>query len=49
MDVTLSFLFPKRGIYLVGDDGTSAAQLGLSHDVIFLCFVVRASRYDPCK
>jgi len=49
MNVTLKFLFPKRGVYLVGDDGPSAAQLGLSHDVIFLCFVDRASWYDPCK
>jgi hypothetical protein len=33
MNVTLKFLFPKRGIYLVGDDGPSGAQIGLSHDV----------------
>lgn len=33
MNVTLKFLILKRGIYLVGDDGPSAAQTGLSHDV----------------
>jgi len=33
MNVTLKCLFPKQGIYLVGDDGPSAPLLGLSRDV----------------